>query len=316
MVKSKIDGVLLLNKPYGFSSNAVLQKVKRLYQAKKAGHTGTLDPLATGLLPICFGEATKFASFLLDSDKEYIASICLGKTTDTYDAEGATVTISEVNCTHDNIISCVNTFLGKIIQVPPIYSALKVNGKALYEYARSGEDVTIKSREITIYQLEILEFISHKEFILRVLSSKGTYIRSLVHDIGQKLGCGAYLTALQRTKTNDFKLNSNRYTTIQMLSAYSYEERISKLLPIDILVSHLPRLYLNNMQYQLIKFGHKFKFEYDRIDENNNILTVPILKKSTNYSLYFNNRFLGIAKISDGFVVPVRLLDTSNLCIV
>ncbi len=206
MSKQNISGVLLLNKPYGLSSNTALQKAKRIFNAAKAGHTGTLDPLATGLLPICFGEATKFSSFLLDADKEYVATIKLGAATTTYDAEGEITSTATVTSSQAQILDCINSFLGKITQYPPIYSALKVNGRAMYDYARSGEQVEVKSREVTIHELELLKFINNDEFTLRVLSSKGTYIRSIAHDIGQKIGCGAHLSGLIRTKTNQFNL--------------------------------------------------------------------------------------------------------------
>ena len=158
-IKKNINGVLLLSKPIGLSSNQALQKVKRLYHATKAGHTGTLDPLATGLLPICFGEATKFSSYLLDGNKEYIATIKLGISTTTYDAEGDITAITAVNLSNHDIENVVDSFLGTYVQIPPIYSALKVNGKALYEYARNGEEVAIKSREVELFTLEILNFL-------------------------------------------------------------------------------------------------------------------------------------------------------------
>jgi len=226
--KQNISGVLLLNKPYGLSSNTALQKTKRIFNAAKAGHTGTLDPLATGLLPICLGEATKFSSFLLDADKEYIATIKLGVATTTYDAEGEITANNKVTSSNAEILECINSFIGKITQYPPIYSALKVKGRALYDYARNGEEVEIKSREVTIHELELIEFISEDEFNLRVLSSKGTYIRSLAHDIGQKLGCGAHLSGLVRTKTNHFNIQQSK--TLEELSNIEPNELINLLL--------------------------------------------------------------------------------------
>lgn len=297
MSKQNISGVFLLNKPYGLSSNAALQKTKRIFNAAKAGHTGTLDPLATGLLPICFGEATKFSSFLLDADKEYIATIKLGVTTTTYDAEGEVTANKKVTNSKAEIKDCINSFLGKITQYPPIYSALKVRGRALYDYARNGEEVEIKSREITIHELELIEFISEDEFTLRVLSSKGTYIRSLAHDIGQKLGCGAHLSGLVRTKTNHFYIQQSK--TMEELSIIAPEKLVNLLLPADVLVGHLGKIELSDAQYAEIKYGHPCKLA------DTNEVIYPI-------RLYYGNMFLGIATIDNQFIKPIRLCNTAN----
>ena len=341
MSKIKINGVLLLDKPIGLSSNTALQKAKRIYNAIKAGHTGTLDPLATGLLPICFGEATKFSSFLLDADKEYVATIKLGSTTTTYDAEGDITSTSLVNCTLTDIQKCLKTFLGKIIQIPPIYSALKVNGKALYEYARSNQEVEIKSREVNIYELELLnandancyitptkmqscpeikspvipaqagihnganiqpskqnlESMIITEFKLRVVCSKGTYIRSLAHDIGQKLGCGAYLTGLVRTKTNDFNLT--QAITLDTLAGLPVDELQNQLLPVDILVEHLPKLNLSDEQFAKVKYGHSFSYVPSKEYANQTV------------RLYYNQLFLGLGMVNKSHVDIVRLVDTT-----
>jgi tRNA pseudouridine55 synthase len=298
-MKEHISGVVLLNKPLGLSSNAALQKTKRIFNAAKAGHTGTLDPLATGILPICFGEATKFSSFLLEGDKEYIATIKLGVATTTYDAEGEVIFNGQVISSTAEIIECVQSFLGKITQYPPIYSALKVNGKALYQYARDGEDVVIKPREITIYELEVLNFISEDIFTLRVLSSKGTYIRSLAHDIGQKLGCGAHLAGLIRTKTNTF--NISQAATLDEISSLLQDELFSKLLPADILVGHLPRVDLSLIQFNSIKNGHTCE-------------SSALIDMVTSLRLYYNDMFLGIAQNENNvFIRPLRLCNTENL---
>ncbi|MCE2705946.1 MAG: tRNA pseudouridine(55) synthase TruB [Proteobacteria bacterium] len=293
--RQDINGVLLLNKPLGLSSNATLQKVKHLYHAKKAGHTGTLDPLATGLLPICFGEATKFSSFLLDGNKEYIATIQLGISTTTYDAEGEITEQSNVNTSKEDICNVVNSFLGKITQTPPIFSALKVNGKPLYEYARNGIDVEVKSREIEILELEILEYLNDKQFKLRILCSKGTYIRSLAHDIGKLLGCGAHLGGLVRTKTNEFSLDKR--INLEFLNNMPDEEKIALLLPVDILVSSIPILEINAHEFDKIKFGNPFI----RSSLNN----IP----ESNVRLYYEAKFLGIANIMRDKVQPSRLVN-------
>lgn len=297
MPKQKINGVLLLNKPLGFSSNQALQKIKWIYQAEKAGHTGTLDPLATGLLPICFGEATKFSYFLLDGDKEYIATVKLGTTTTTYDAEGEITASRPVHVTTLEIEACLPQFIGKITQVPPVYSALKVNGKALYEYARSGEKVAIKSRQIEIYELEILDFIDRETFRLRVLSSKGTYIRSLAHDIGEALGCGAHLVGLVRTKSNAFNVRDT--FRVEQISNLCVEERLSLLLPMDTLVNDMPAYQLHHDQYHLILNGHQFNY-------NDKIL-------NQNYRIYYKSQFLGIVDFQDGIARPIRLINMQDL---
>lgn len=295
--KQNISGVFLLNKPYGLSSNAALQKTKRIFNAAKAGHTGTLDPLATGLLPICFGEATKFSSFLLDADKEYIATIKLGVATTTYDAEGEITANNKVTSSKAEILDCINSFLGKITQYPPIYSALKVKGRALYDYARNGEEVEIKSREITIHELELIKFINEDEFILRILSSKGTYIRSLAHDIGQKLGCGAHLSGLLRTKTNHFNIQQAK--SLEELLDIVPEELMNALLPTDILVGHLGKIELSDTQYEKIKNGHPCLL----LTENE---ALPLVR------LYRNNIFLGIATSENHNIKPIRLCNTVN----
>ena len=204
-VKRNINGVLLLDKPLGFSSNQALQKVKWLFQAAKAGHTGTLDPLATGLLPICLGEATKFAQYVTDADKTYIATIKFGATTTTGDAEGEVIETSDVRFTRLQLELTCQSFLGEISQVPPMYSALKFEGKALYEYAREGVDIERQSRLVTISDITITHFENDVASIT-VKCSKGTYIRTLAEDIGNTLGSGAHLIGLRRIETAGYEL--------------------------------------------------------------------------------------------------------------
>jgi len=234
--------VLLLDKPLGLSSNQALQQVKRLYQAAKAGHTGSLDPLATGLLPICLGEATKFSHFLLDADKSYRALIKLGSTTTTGDAEGEVLSIAEVNVTPAALNAALKQFIGVIQQVPPMYSALKHQGKALYEYARAGVEIERAARTITIHQI-ILERFEQDEVEITVSCSKGTYIRTLAEDIGQALGCGAHLAGLRRLNTAHFSLESA--LTIEQLEAMTVEQRDQSLLPVDALIENLPEVQLD-----------------------------------------------------------------------
>ena len=192
-----IDGVFLLDKPQGMSSNDIMQKVKRLFQANKAGHTGALDPLATGMLPICLGEATKFSQFLLDADKRYVVTAKLGERTDTSDAEGQIVETRAVNVGTAEILSALEAFRGSILQVPTMFSALKHNGRPLYEYARQGITVAREARPITIFELNFIEYEA-PYLTLEVHCSKGTYIRTLVDDLGEALQCGAHVTMLRR----------------------------------------------------------------------------------------------------------------------
>lgn len=204
-IKRDISGVILLDKPLGFSSNQALQKIKYLLQAEKAGHTGSLDPLASGLLPLCFGEATKFSHYLLDADKSYRALVQLGATTTTGDAEGEVLVSHPVDVTEAKVKKVLNDFIGDIKQTPPMYSALKHQGKALYEYARDGVDIERAARDVTIYQIDFHGFQNH-QLDITVACSKGTYIRTLAEDIGAALGCGAHLAGLRRLTAGHFKL--------------------------------------------------------------------------------------------------------------
>lgn len=253
-IKRAINGVLLLDKPLGFSSNQALQKVKWLYQAAKAGHTGSLDPLATGLLPICLGEATKFSHFLLDSDKSYRALIRLGSTTTTADAEGEVLTRSEVKVNRAQLDQVLASFIGDIVQVPPMYSALKHEGKALYEYARAGVAVDIerKAREVTIHQM-VLERFEGDLVELVVACSKGTYIRTLAEDIGRALGCGAHLAGLRRLSTAHLKLEDA--VTIEQLEAMAMDARDQALLPVDATIVDLPLVRVDEESAYYLKRG-------------------------------------------------------------
>ena len=241
-IKRPISGVLLLDKPFGISSNAALQAAKRLYQAAKAGHTGNLDPIATGLLPICFGEATKFSQFLLDANKTYQAVFKLGQTTTTGDSEGEVTSRSPVDLSREQVEQALQQFIGPILQVPPMYSALKFQGKALYTYARAGVDVERAAREITIYDLT-LDAFSGDELTVTVACSKGTYIRVLGEDLGRVLGCGAFMQALRRTRIGGFEIGQG--VTLEHLEGLSLEARDQQLLPPDSLVSGFPKITLD-----------------------------------------------------------------------
>ena len=241
-IKKNVNGVLLLDKPLGFSSNQALQKVKWLYSAAKAGHTGTLDPLATGLLPICLGEATKFAQYVTDADKTYFATIKLGATTTTGDAEGDVLTTAPVNVSPSQFAATCQQFIGEVSQVPPMYSALKHQGKALYEYAREGVDIERQARLITISAIEVNAFETNIAKIT-VVCSKGTYIRTLAEDIGANLGCGAHLIGLRRTETAGYLLPNAM--TIEQLEAMPVDARLAMLLPVDSAIESLPKVILN-----------------------------------------------------------------------
>lgn len=241
--KRQINGILLLDKPIGFSSNQALQKIKWLLKAAKAGHTGTLDPLATGLLPLCFGEATKFAHFLTDADKTYVATIKLGATTTTGDAEGEVLTTSPVNVSRSEFEQACQQFTGEISQTPPMYSALKFEGKALYEYARAGVEIERQARRVTIHSIEVNSFAGDVA-VITVTCSKGTYIRTLAEDIGKQLGCGAHLIGLRRTATANYQIE--QAVTLEQFEAMSEEERLAALAPPDSAVHYLPAITLDD----------------------------------------------------------------------
>jgi tRNA pseudouridine55 synthase len=235
----QVDGVLLLDKPVGFSSNDALQKARRLFSAAKGGHTGTLDPLATGLLPLCFGEATKFSADLLDADKTYEATLKLGVTTDSGDAEGVVTATHPVQSVESDVLAVLPRFVGAINQIPPMHSALKRDGRPLYELARQGIEVERAPRAITIHAIDMLSF-SGDEVRLRVACSKGTYIRVLAADIGVALGCGAHLTALRRTVVGDLSLAGA--VTLAELEGIEESARLNFLKPVDALLHSLPVL--------------------------------------------------------------------------
>ena len=293
-----IHGVFLLDKPQGMSSNDIMQKVKRIFQANKAGHTGALDPLATGMLPICLGEATKFSQFLLDADKRYLVTAKLGERTNTSDAEGQIVETRDVNVKTPEILTALERFRGDILQVPTMFSALKHNGKPLYEYARQGITVEREARPITIFELN---FIKHNApyLTLEVHCSKGTYIRTLVDDLGEALGCGAHVTMLRRTAVADYPTEKMLdWHTLQSLAEQQDLALLDALLlPMDTAVAKLPALTLNESQTQGIGFGQRVKFD------NPNRLQGQVRLFS------HENRFLGVAVIDENNVIrPQRLV--------
>jgi tRNA pseudouridine55 synthase len=239
--------VLLLDKPLGLSSNQALQKAKWLLRAEKAGHTGTLDPLATGVLPLCFGAATKFSQQHLDADKMYETTVRLGIQTSTADAEGDVISVREVSCTAGKVVEVLDRFMGPISQVPPMHSALKKDGKALYEYAREGETVERAARNVVIHDLDLLDMQLQGDvpFLrLRVRCSKGTYIRTLGEDIAEALGCGGHLSALRRVVTGPFE--EAQCVTLSALESMNESQRLEALLPVDVLLPGYTEVSLDN----------------------------------------------------------------------
>lgn len=293
-----VNGVLLLDKPKGISSNHALQRVRRLFEAQKAGHTGTLDPMATGLLPICLGEATKFSAHLLEADKMYRTRVELGVITDTGDAEGTVIEQREVpSLTAQDIETVLTRFRGEIEQVPPMYSALKHQGKKLYELAREGKHVERAARRVSVYDARLLGF-EGTAFELEVSCSKGTYIRTLAEDIGQALGCGAHISQLRRLKTGPF--TSDAMWTLEGLEALaSQASREAELMPVDVLVGHLPSLSVDETAYGCLAHGQS--------------ANVPIeaLAPDALARLYYAETFIGLGVVKSAQeVAPKRLLST------
>ena len=299
-VRRNVSGIIVLDKPLGFTSNAALQKVRWLLNAEKAGHTGSLDPLATGVLPLCFGEATKFSQYLLDADKGYEAVMQLGITTTTADAEGDVLQRREVRVTAADIEAVLPRFRGDIEQVPPMYSALKRDGQPLYKLARAGEVVGREARSVTIARLELLG-LEGDLARLSVSCSKGTYIRTLVEDIGEALGCGAHVQALRRTHAGPFELaQAVTLETLEAAHAAGGNEALDAfLLPADSGLLHWPLLQFSEhsayywLHGQPVRAPEAPKFGMVRVQDH-------------------NGRFIGIGEVSeDGRIAPRRLISTS-----
>ena len=298
-IRLPVDGVLLLDKPVGLSSNDALIKAKRLLNAKKAGHTGTLDPFATGLLPLCFGEATKFSQDLLEADKTYETVVHLGIATTTGDTEGETVETCEVNVTQQQIEQALAQFRGEIDQVPPMYSALKRDGKPLYEYARAGITLERDARRVTIHALHLLDY--RAPFLtLRVKCSKGTYIRVLGEDIGRALGCGAHLRALRRTQVADLTLDNA--VTLDTLADTAEAERIELLSAVDALLASFPPLTLPDELAKRFLQGQRLSLGKEGIDIPVELQRVRVYRGS-------DGRLLGTAQMKEfGVLAPERLI--------
>jgi tRNA pseudouridine55 synthase len=301
IARRALDGVLLLDKPLGLSSNDALIKAKRLFLAKKAGHTGTLDPLATGLLPLCFGEATKFSQDLLEADKTYEATLRLGMRTTTGDAEGEAIDERAVTCDEASVRDAMTRFLGEIVQIPPMYSALKRDGKPLYEYARAGQTVEREGRNVTIHALEMIA-CALPLVTFRVTCSKGTYVRTLAEDIGETLGCGAHLTALRRTGVGALTLD--HAVTLDALANIDEIARDAWLQPVDALLSTFPEVRLDDDATRRFLHGQRLKLS----DVSTDMLEAGRVRVYTQEG----GRLLGVAKAGEGVLAPERLIVTAG----
>jgi tRNA pseudouridine55 synthase len=297
MARRPVHGVLLLDKPVGLSSNDALQKAKRLFAAEKAGHTGTLDPLASGLLPICFGAATKFSQASLDADKRYTATLGLGVTTSTGDLEGAVVERREVHLDRAAIDTVLQRFTGALLQRPPMHSALKHEGRALYEYARRGIEVERTARPVTLHALTLLEW-RNDALVLDVRCSKGTYVRTLAEDIGAALGCGAHLAALRRTGSG--ALDVQDAVTLETLAAMSAAERDARLRAPDVLLADWPAWRLS--AEEAARFLTGLRRRVDAPDAPHVRVYGPEPQA-----------LLGAAHIAGGELIPDRLLSPAEI---
>ncbi len=296
-----INGILLLNKSTGVTSNGALQVAKRLIAGAKAGHTGSLDPLATGMLPLCFGEATKFSQFLLDADKTYQVTAKLGVVTETGDADGEIVSERAVTASAEEISTALLSFVGDIEQIPSMYSAIKHQGQPLYKLAREGIEVERKPRPVTIYRIDSIA-VNGDEVSFEVACSKGTYVRTLVEDVGEKLGCGGHVTALHRTEVGPFA-EETMYTMDDLGATKQeggFEALDALLLPIDAAVRHWPAVHLGPDASYYIRQGQP----------------VMVADRPTSgwVRLYSEkeNEFIGVGEVQDdGMIAPRRLLTTN-----
>lgn len=316
MAKRKINGIFLLDKPEGITSSTALVKTRAIFKAQKGGHTGALDPQASGLLPICLGEAAKFSSFFLEGKKRYLAEGTLGKTTTTCDREGEVVIEREIGDAMERLEATLGQFVGTIVQVPPIYSAVKVNGKPLYKYARQGreDEVEIPQRTVEIYELKLLERTA-TTFKVEVFCSKGTYIRTLISDIGEALGCGAYVSHLRRVYVEG--LPQGQMTTLEQLQhlADSRENRMdftsldSLLIPIESALGNLPVVELPRELAEPLSHGMKVRLN-NAENKAELKLPEPFPELNSLVQAQYHGLFLGVCYFSDpNLLVPKRMMD-------
>lgn len=295
----KISGILLLDKPQGLSSNAALQKVKRIYDAQKAGHTGALDPLATGMLPLCFGEATKFSQFLLDSDKGYRVIGKLGIRMDSGDSTGEVIETNPIKVTKKQLEKELEQFRGDIMQIPSMFSALKHKGQPLYKYARKGIEIERPPRPITVYQLDLIRF-ENDEVELEIECSKGTYIRNIIDDLGQALGCGAHVTLLHRNFVADYPIE-DMITLEALIQSVENGDNIDELLlPLDSAILHLDEAVIDNESADFFSHGQAINYA--------NLIEGDLIRVYSE-----DDVFLGIAEVDDqDMLAPKRLVVLDN----
>lgn len=303
-----VDGVLLLDKPAGLSSNGALMRVKRLYAAEKAGHTGTLDPLASGLLPICLGVATRFAQFLLDAPKRYLATVRFGITTTTQDTEGEIVHSQPVMLDREGLAAVLPKFVGTRLQTPPAHAALKFAGRPYYEYARKGIEIPRAPREIAVHSLQIVAWDA-PDATLDIACSKGTYVRALAADLGEALGCGAHLAALRRTASGGFDVANA--VTLAVLEATSEHERERCLLPASSLVAHLPSVHLDRLSATGFLQGRSVPVAENPTGARATTALPPGATSAQGPSVqavYGPDGLLGVADVLDGVAKPRRVM--------
>jgi tRNA pseudouridine55 synthase len=302
-----INGVILLDKPYEMSSNSALQKVKRLFFAQKAGHTGALDPLATGMLPICLGEATKFSQFLLDTDKTYQVTAKLGVRTTTSDADGEVVAEKPVNVSSEQLALALESFRGTTQQIPSMYSALKYKGQPLYKYAREGVEVPRESRDITVFRLDLLRFEAD-EVDLDIHVSKGTYIRTIIDDLGELLGCGAHVANLRRSAVGNYP--TEKMVTLEQLQSLveqAEEQKLSAselldplLLPMTTACDGIPEVFIDDMSANFLRHGNPV--------QASNVPSEGLVQVFVGDNI-IDGEFIGVGHIDDdGLVAPKRIV--------
>ncbi|CAM3728916.1 tRNA pseudouridine(55) synthase TruB [Rheinheimera salexigens] len=297
-----VNGILLLDKPLDISSNGILQRVRWLFQAKKAGHTGALDPLASGLLPLCFGEATKFSQFLLDTDKTYQVKAKFGIRTSTSDSEGEVISDKPVQHDQAMLEQAMQAFRGDILQIPTMFSALKYQGQPLYRYARQGITVPREARPITIYRFELIDFTPQEASFI-VHCSKGTYIRTLIDDLGEALGCGAHVSALHRTQVGPFDISQAQTVpfieenTLPCHDSKDFSVVDALLLPMDAGIVELPSLTVTAAEQQQLQYGQSYATALT------DIAAIKLYSQ--------NHEFIGIGQVNAGVLSSRRLLNTA-----
>lgn len=295
-----ISGIINIYKEKGYTSHDVVNIIRKKMNRAKTGHTGTLDPDAMGVLPICLGKATKLSEYIASSIKEYKATVILGKKTTTQDISGDILEEREINCSEEEIKQVVGSFLGEIMQIPPMYSAIKINGKKLYELAREGKEIERKQRKIKIYNLEINRFLDEKSFEITVLCSKGTYIRTLCNDIGEKLGCGACMGELLRTRTGDFYLENA--IKIEEIDEFIKNDKLDEIImPIERVLNDYKKITVFEKANKFLYNGNKISLNY--IKNKND------LKESEKILVYDENqKLIGIYEVFDDYIKPLTML--------